>query len=348
MKSKIKAKLKSKAPVKRKPAKKIKTPAKTQPALAIDTSNLKWQRVEWFDDRFYKTWLPLNIDPVFLQTLPESYIKRNETELIAYLPSVTTIIPSPNLERWRGDVGNVNADRISYIAKTKGSIIHNAIDSMVNGATVIYQNLKIKNISDIEIKAYSKTTKKKVVILHEQEEMIQIARYTNLIRTLNATIVESEQVVTNIIGGYAGTLDQVWYLPGGEFQINSDRKVSRSIIEPGFYIVDFKTGKGYDADSTFEQLSALHGAHHRKESMQGVIGVHLNNDNKSGIQGVKLYIKMKDELQPYIDQFHRDRDTFYFKKQVFPSLFEFSQIISMEQKINKNLFEEILQTEIKN
>ncbi len=336
LKSKILIRASARKPVKKPVKAKIIKQKKT--ISGIDLKKIRTEKVEWFDDRFYKMYLPVNVDPSFIENIPSSFIDTSGAlgtgEIEVYLPSVSTIKsnsePRPYLERWRGDVGNERADRISEVALDKGSSIHNAIDLLVNGADVIYQNLKTKNISDKEIKQYQKKRRRPILVIHKQEEMVQVARFQRLINVLNPKILEAEQSVFNLQECYAGTLDQVWDLPGGTYEINSSRKKTK--FAQGIYIVDFKTGKGYDEQSTYIQLSAYLQAHHMKEKIVGAIGIHLNNNNKSGLDGVKLYHKTKEELETYFEQFKTYKKIFFFRNPVFPKKFEIPLIITMDKR----------------
>jgi len=335
---KLKSKIIKRASVKKPAVKSVraKTIPKSKQAL-IDIAKLKGYKVEWFDDRFYKLFLPLNIDPSFIKNIPDNFRYYNGESLEVFLPSVSTIKsnsePRPYLERWRGDVGNDRADQISQQALDKGSNIHNAIDLVVNGTDIIYQNLKTKNFSDKEIKAYQKKRRRPVLVIHKQEEMIQIARYQRLVNILQPKILFSEQPVHCLEECYAGTLDQVWELPAGKYQINSDRKHIE--FRSGLYIVDFKTGRGYDEASTFIQLSAYLNAHHLKEKITGAIGIHLNSDTKSGVEGVKVYMRYKEDLENYFEQFLVYKKVFFFSNPVFPKQYEFPNIITFKNKIKK-------------
>ena len=76
--------------------------------------------IEYFDQRFYKMSF---LDP------------------LDYFPSVTTklgIIDKPFLARWRGDIGNREADYRVRDAQEKGSNIHNGWFVMTQGGAVVY------------------------------------------------------------------------------------------------------------------------------------------------------------------------------------------------------------------
>lgn len=298
----------------------------------------KHSRVEYFDDRFYKIILPLDTHPDWLKNIPSNLIEVTVNGIEIFLTSVTTylgkVINKEFLGRWRGDVGNRRADEIIDKALNKGSIIHNCIDRLCSGTDIIYQNLKTQNISNKEIKEYTKKTRRPVLLIHEQEQMIQVARFQKLINILKPEILSAEQTVFSLQHAYAGTLDQVWNLAGGSYNINSSR--TKTDITGGLKIIDFKTGNNYDEAGTCLQLSAYYMAHHLKDQITGAIGVHLNSDNKTGVDGVKLYIYDIEQLKYYFEQFQTYQKIFNYSNPVRPKRFEIPLIISMSNKIKRN------------
>src|SRR5258708_32917529 len=75
--------------------------------------------VEFFNSHYYKVTTPAG--------------------LIRYIPSVTTklrIVDKPFLRRWRGDLGNSEADLRLYDAGGRGKCIHWAYATMLKAADV--------------------------------------------------------------------------------------------------------------------------------------------------------------------------------------------------------------------
>lgn len=292
------------------------------------TNILVTDRVEYFDDRFYTLKTSDKIHPSYIANIPETYIDRTgEGDIEIFLPSVTTIqnIESkPFLATWRGDVGNERANQILQQSQIKGGNIHRAIELMTTGHTIVFQNLKTQNITDIELEEMKKTTM--VHVVHEQTEMIQIARCRQLMDTLNVTVHESELNVFNLSGCYAGTTDGIWHIPSGEYDITGKPEH----IDGGYYVIDFKTGKSFDESSVLEQLSAYYHAlneMHMASGIVGVIGIYLNADKKRGIAGVKCAIRTIDQIQQYWTAFQIQRDLFLYRNNVIPKRFTFPAVI---------------------
>lgn len=122
------------------------------------------------------------------------------------LPSVTTIVGllrEPYLERWRGKVGNEEADRIKKEAGWLGTLVHDTISS-----------LDLSQPSNVDISTLDPLTSHCVKLYLE---------WAN--NTLDHwTMIEEPLVSTRL--GFGGTPDRVGVLKG----------------DKGLTLVDFKTG----------------------------------------------------------------------------------------------------------
>lgn len=310
-----------------------------------DYSKLSALKVEFFDDRFYKVGVPKDIEPAILTAIPPNFIDFYGEELSVYLPSYSTIMSEVEtsvwLRKWRERVGEEEAERISGIAKLKGSNIHNAIDKLAQGYAVIYRNPKFENdITLKEIKAFQRKNKCKILLIEEQEEMLQIKNFQSLVEIIKPVILHSEQPVFNFAEGYAGTLDQVWQIPE-EKDVTINSKNSPTHLEAGLYVVDIKTGRGINERKFYCQLGAYMKAHWRKREFVGGIVVRLNSSVKSGLSGVKIFKKTAEELEEYYQHFLDIKKVYYFKNDItFPHRFEFPRIVfDTDIKISKEMKE---------
>jgi len=291
----------------------------------------KGRSIEYFDDRFYMIPFPKEVDQAYLKHCPAAWRDDEPEKTInVYFPSVTTIQgieDKPFLATWRGDVGNRVADYKIDFAQNRGSNIHNAIEWGSRGYDIIYQNLKTQNISDKEIRAYARKRRKKVVVIHSQEEMVQVGRYFNLLKVIQPKIVEAEQKVFSFDKWYAGTLDQVWDVKAGEYPV-----ARQSLKLPtGRILLDWKTGNSFDESGTLEQLAAYYNAYYQKDKVVGVMAVHLNSKRKLGIEGVKVVFKTVKQLKPYFDAFTKQNELFRLRnKDIMPKYLEVPTIIVMK------------------
>jgi len=310
-----------------------KSALKTQPVIT-DISAVK---VEYFDDRFYKATLPIGIDESYYKNFPDSYKDIFFDRIEVYMPSFSTIYSNTKHQswypQWRGNVGNLQADILSGIAKQKGSNIHKALELAFRGHVIAFLNPKIEDLSEkrlVEIKAQYQ---KPVYILHSQEEMIQVARWKKLIDTIKPEIISSEQQVHNFFHCYAGTLDQLWHLEAGTYLINGSTVKTK--LETGLYVIDYKTGNTMDDEHVLEQLAAYIEAHPEKDKIVGGIGIHLNARSKNGIDGVKLTVKSREELQPYWEKFLNLKKVFFDDLEIQPKKYEIPQYITYDGKAGK-------------
>lgn len=287
-------------------------------------------KVEWFDDRFYKT----KVSEV-PEGVPDSLIYSNGEDIYIYAPSVTTIIqngqPNKFLDRWRGTVGNDTADWISLQARTKGSNIHEYCAVYSSGGIVLFNDGGIINeISIGQIKELNKILEngenRNIRVVKKQEEMIQVYRYEQLWKTLNPKVLEIEKSIFYSKDGllFGGTIDYVWDLEGGEYNIS--KKSGTDVIPKGRYIVDIKTGNSFETDNYAIQVSAYAKAY---GDIDGAIIVHLNSDNKTGINGVKLEILNSEELEAPFKQFVNLYNTFvYTNRNLKPNVFDVPVMLS--------------------
>lgn len=313
METEVKLKHKTHKPIKRK----------------IKKVTIHVNRVEYFDDRFYKCTLPLKTPAELIDKIPRQYLYKTDNSLDVYLPSVTTIINNTVkkdfLEHWRGTVGNEEADRIIKVALYQGSVIHEAIDHYAHGGVVVFRT---PDITDKMIKELKKTTKMNVFQITEQAHMVQVARYQRIVELLKPTIVSSEQSLLSLTYGCAGTRDQLW-----KFDEPRNVQVSRNnfvAVEPGYYTVDFKTGKTFSDIDYYTQVATYSKMEEEENNIKvnGSIILHLNADIKTGIEGSKVYQMSAEQNEEYFRHFLKLKEIFDFHKQdITPVVYDFPEII---------------------
>lgn len=313
---------------------------KNKPAPAsLDVKQIKGVRVEWFDDRFYRVDVPANLDESYFKNIPPQYIEhvKEHSVIEVFLPSFTTIYgntePMPFIPKWRGKVGNLEADIISEVAKQKGSNIHNAVDLLLKGHAIVFVNLKTNNVTDSEIKEFRKKHKRPVHILYSQEEMIQVTRYKRILDLIKPIVVDSEQHLFNFKECYAGTRDQKWLIEK-DIAVKVTKKTTIE-LKAGMYVVDLKTGKHFDDKYASTQLSAYAEADPETDKIVGGIGIDLNNDRSSGVDGFKLMVKTREELAPYFEHFKDLKRIFFFSNPARPKKYELPLVITYDRKRGK-------------
>lgn len=291
----------------------------------FEESKKPLETVEWWDDRFYK--LEVKKDFKIPDSFNPNHVHYFEDGIELFLPSVTTILnvePKPFLATWRGDIGNYEADRKMREAQDRGSQVHNLCEKLAQGKTIIFRNEKT-NFPPIE--SIEGEINKDIFLCYSQEIMMQIARFNRLLDILKPKIIESEKNVYNIKDSlfYSGTIDYIWELEGGDYQISTKKGEH---IEAGKYVVDLKTGKSCDKNY-FLQTVAYTKALDNIE-IKGNIIIHTNSENKTGIEGVKLFTET--DLESYWEQFKNYYKTFqYINKDIKPKLYDIPYILQRKE-----------------
>lgn len=264
------------------------------------------ERVEWFDERFYKI-----------------YDKDGQ---ICFYPSVTTILsvtPKPFLTQWKGEVGNEEANRISNEAKTRGSIVHNAIDWLHSGGQV--------SLGDSWYLAEKESeSKDNILIINDQFNFLMVYRYTQLYDKLKPTIISSEELIYSHKYKYAGTMDIIMEINAGDYLIDGAKPIN---IKGGKYICDIKTGKSLSPDYWL-QLAAYKKA---KEEMvgevyDGALIIHTNSMNKKGIEGLGVKVKYSEELEEEFDLFMKFYDIYLAYPKPTPKVFDMPKNLTLKKK----------------
>lgn len=243
--------------------------------------------VEWFNDHYYR-------------------VEKDGREYL--IPSVTTklgVIDKPNLTRWRGDIGNREADLRMHEASQKGKRIHWAWSVALEGGAVIFDPWQrpVYTAQGIE---ELKTKYGKVAILRTQEEMWAIVKLREQMAVLKAKVIGVEETVYDLETMDAGTIDRVMWIEEGEYMVSGAKPLK---LSSGVYIDDLKTGSFLD-EGFWMQLAAysimyekIHGV-----KIAGALLTHVGATIKSGIAGLKTILRTREELtQDYEDYRHAAR-----------------------------------------
>lgn len=129
--------------------------------MTDEKSSAEINRIQILDDRFY------TIDG-------------------EYFPSSTTILQSypkgTALQKWIGDNGNFESNRIKTLAGEKGSIIHNAIEQLTEGAELDFR-------------------------FYEEDEWKYLMAFCNFWQDYKPKTMEQEHIIVSRTHKYAGTMD---------------------------------------------------------------------------------------------------------------------------------------------
>ena len=246
----------------------------------------------WFDQRYY---------PFY----------NDKQQIERWLPSVTTklgiISKGDFLDRRRGDIGNREADIRLQEAGDRGSRIHAACAIGMNGGAVAIDPPwnKAKAISEQDMKKLKKKYKGNIALLQSQEEMVAVWRFREWLKLFdkNLFVVGNEVRVCSILDNYAGSLDWIFRLKKGLYQISS--KMSINIINDGLFILDLKSGM--ESDSHKMQVAAYVEGYEKtyQEKVDGGFIFYMNPKRAGGLEETKtVFMNHSDISRHYQDFLH--------------------------------------------
>ena len=240
--------------------------------------------VEFWDDRWYG-------------------IEQNGEKV--WIASVTTqlgIEEKPMLARWRGDLGNREADLRSLDAANRGKRIHHAWYMYLMGGAVVYNPWESPNYSDTQLEELKKEKNGLLFILQSQDEMLQVWKLQQWFELVHPQPLHCEQVVYDIPLNIAGTLDVSFFIEKGKYPVNGRNGLE--IPVSGIYIADLKTGKYLD-DSFWNQVGAYSKAYKTMGfgKPDGGLILHTGASTRTGIEGFSCPVRTKEELEKDFEGF---------------------------------------------
>lgn len=289
--------------------------------------------VSWFDDRFYRVKTTKQIISKIVKRV-QSICPNYEYTILddtIFLPSSTTILgsaPKEWLARWRGQVGNWEADRIMNEAMNKGSRIHLAFAELLKGTIILLNIPKAPAYTKEQIDAISQESKKGVLVLSDQQEMLEVWRLKQFFDIVKPKVEAVEMTVYSEVYGYAGTLDHIWHINAGEYDLGGRTKFK--VEKTGFYILDIKTG-AEDEINYPEQLASYMSAveESNQYKIEGGIILYSNAKTKTGIEGFKFEQISKEDLEYHFKGFIFQLNVWLKKSNKNPKLFDLPSLLRM-------------------
>jgi hypothetical protein len=275
---------------------------------------LQVKQVQYFDERYYRLTL--------------------YDDSLVWLPSVTTILqasPKPYLAKWRGQIGNAEADRIMRNSMDKGSRVHHACYIYAQGGGVIFDPPSFKELADLnktadDLKRQFRVAGKPYVTLEDQEEMLMVRRYAEWFRVMAPKPIALEMIVYSINVGTAGMLDAAHQIEAGKYAVAGSKPLV--VEQSGLYIQDLKTG---NEDNDYWMQLAVYATMYALSTgtkVQGAMITYLDANVSSGIDGCKTVLKTWDELQEDYEAFLNVKRIWQrkFGKQQ-PAVFDFPNVL---------------------
>lgn len=253
-------------------------------------------------------------------------------ETVYYLPSVTTklgILDKPFLARWRGDIGNREADMRVYEASERGKRIHWAFSIALQGGAVVYDPWQAPVYREEDIAAIKAQHGGRVAILRTQDEMFQIHKLQMQFNILKPKVLAVETPVYDLDNKDAGTIDHVYEILGGKYLVAGKTPLS---LSGGIYVGDLKTGKAVD-ETAFMQVAAYSQMWEKIHDVKvaGALITHTNSQLKSGIPGLNtILIKREELVEAYYPTYRKAAALWEDQhKEDRPALYEFPSIIKL-------------------
>ncbi len=271
-------------------------------------------------------------DPVLVEWFNEHWYKVVENEETIFIPSVTTklgIVDKPNLARWRGDLGNREADLRMYDAGQRGKRIHFALQTLLTGGAVIYNPWNHPLYSTDALAKMEAEFEGNLMVLHTQDEMVQIVKLQRQLKLLDPKILSVEQTVYDLNNLDAGTIDHVYEIKEGDYEIAGRTPL---YLKAGIYVGDLKTGNYID-DNVWMQLAAYTVMLELRNNItvQGALVTHTSAKTKTGIAGLTTLFRDRLTLieKDYKDYRHASALWERDHKEDKPEQYEFPSLITL-------------------
>lgn len=254
---------------------------------------------------------------------------------VVFLSSVTTklgVAPKPYLAKWRGDVGNREADLRVYEAQQRGVRIHDCFETLCNGGTVVFNDVRHPTYTNEEITAL-RSSYAVLSVSPYQDEYLDVLKLAEFMKIVKPEILACEMTVYSLKNNDAGTLDGLYRIKGGKYLVNGSKPLD---IPEGVYVVDLKTGSMVDKNAY--RQTAAYASCIKEMGIADPIGtliLHTQSKNRGGIEGLGVHLRG-------IEQMNSDYSSYRIvaslwedeNKDAAPKNLEFPSIISIkgEQK----------------
>lgn len=237
--------------------------------------------VEWFDDHWYK--VKYEVDG---------------QEVVEYIPSVTTklgVVSKPFIAKWRGDIGNREADLRVFEASERGVRIHHGWYTMTTGGIAIFNPPNKPNYTAEQISEFNEIYFGNVAIIRYQDEMHDLVKLAKWLYLVKPKIVGSELMVYSLKNKDAGTTDNVFDIEKGEYLVNGKTPLE---LPRGRYIADLKTGNMVDEDA-FWQIACYAKCYEEMGfgEINGGLIIHTGAKTKKAIEGLATLYRTKEQME---------------------------------------------------
>lgn len=268
-----------------------------------------------------------------IQFFDEHFYQIKIHEFSHWIASVTTklsVEDKPFIGRWRGDIGNREADMRMNEAGQRGKRIHFAWWVFITGGTVLYNPWERPNYTEQEIEKLK--SEGIVFVLNSQDEMLQLWKLQRFFQIVNPKILHAELIVYSIKNDIAGTMDNAFFIEKGTYDVSGRQKLM--IPKSGIYVADLKTGKSFD-EAMWNQIAPYAKCYEEMGhgKVDGGIIIHTGASTKSGIVGLSIPLRTAEELEHDFIIYQKISDIWKERHPTYgPDIFQFPSMIKKEIK----------------
>jgi hypothetical protein len=267
--------------------------------------------VEWFDDHWYKIVIGEKTD---------------------YFPSTSTklrVVGKPFLAKWRGDIGNREADMRMFEAGERGTRIHHAWYTLTTGGAVIFNPWQRPNYLQEDILKLQDENCGNVAVIQYQDEMIDIWKLQRWVEIVKPKFLGSEMTVYSLKNREAGTMDNLMEIQPGEYAINGKTPLK---LDGGIYVLDLKTGNNVDDDAYMQTADYAYCKEEMNPEIKiaGTIILHTGSQVRTGIEGLATLVHNREEIDKDYQDF-RHAAALWERKNASakPKVFEFPSLLKL-------------------
>lgn len=284
----------------------------------MNQENIIPKQVQWYDDRFY-----------------EFEFEEGRKEYFASTTTKLGIVNIPFLSRWRGDIGNTEADKRLKDGQDKGSREHDAWEALVKGGVVIF-NPRKKPVYKQEDVDQLRLEYPKVSIIEDQEEMHDVTKLAMFLDRVKPVSLASEIIVYDVENRDAGTMDNLFKIETGDYMVSGSKPIH---IEGGIYVADLKSGKVV-GKSAYKQV-ACYAKCVEKMGMgvvKGTMILHTSATTRSGIEGFNCIVRTREEMERDYKSYRLTAALWEDENQDYsPKVFSLPTMLTYKEPVNERV-----------
>lgn len=256
--------------------------------VAQENAEIKMQRVEWWDERYY-----------YCQ-YPDGESERNPSST-----HILGIIQNKQLVKWQVEVGSEEAGRRLREGGDKGTRIHHGCEILTNGGVCVYNPFNKPQYSRQELaQIYEKYTEKGVAVFERQEEFWEVMKFREWLRAVDPGVIKTEFMLCSRTHKFAGTGDYLFDIKEGDYNVAGKTPLH---IEGGLWLTDLKSSKSlHDSYNlqTSSYLKAWEEMHPEYEGkIKGTLIIHTNAQTRTGIEGLTTVLRTRKQVEEDFDIF---------------------------------------------